>query len=86
MSAVPIAVVTGAGGFLDTELIKQLLEKGYTVRGSVRSLSNADKVQHLIKLGSALPGKLELTEADLLQVNKHLKGTVNFHFKLLPLV
>ncbi|CAL8468857.1 g8398 [Coccomyxa elongata] len=67
MSAAPIAVVTGAGGFVATELVKQLLEKGYNVRGSVRSLSNADKVQHLIKLGSALPGKLELTEADLLE-------------------
>ena len=68
MAAAPIAVVTGAGGFVATELVKQLLEKGYNVRGSVRSLSNADKVQHLIKLGSALPGKLELREADLLKV------------------
>ena len=68
MSAIPIAVVTGAGGFVATELINQLLSKGYTVRGTVRSVSDASKVQHLTKLGDALPGKLELREADLLQV------------------
>ncbi|KAK9915197.1 hypothetical protein WJX75_006019 [Coccomyxa subellipsoidea] len=67
MSAIPIAVVTGAGGFVATELINQLLSKGYTVRGTVRSVSDASKVQHLTKLGNALPGKLELREADLLQ-------------------
>lgn len=69
MSTIPIAVVTGAGGFVATELVNQLLVKGYNVRGTVRSVSNADKVQHLLKLSSALPGNLELREADLLQVH-----------------
>ncbi len=68
MSGVPIAVVTGAGGFVATELIKQLLSKGYNVRGTVRSLSDTGKMQHLTKLGNALPGNLELQEANLLQV------------------
>ncbi len=31
--------------------------KGYTVRGTVRSLGNEQKVAHLIALGKALPGK-----------------------------
>lgn len=44
------AVVSGASGFIGTELVKQLLEKGYNVRGTVRSTSNTDKIQHLTKL------------------------------------
>jgi GDP-D-mannose dehydratase len=68
MAGIPTAVITGAGGFVATELVKQLLERGYNVRGTVRSLANAEKVQHLTRLSKALPGKLELKEADLLQV------------------
>ena len=67
--AAPTAVVTGATGFVASELVKQLLEKGYTVRGTVRSLHNESKVQHLQRLGKALPGKLTLHEADLLKVH-----------------
>lgn len=44
------AVVSGASGYIGTELVKQLLEKGYNVRGTVRSTSNAEKTQHLTKL------------------------------------
>lgn len=47
-----------------TEVVKQLLEKGYTVRATVRSISKADKVSHLLSLGHALPGKIVLYEAD----------------------
>lgn len=76
--AAPVVVVTGATGFVASELVKQLLEKGYTVRGTVRSLHNEGKVQHLERLGKALPGQLTLHEADLLKVcsctslNQHL--------------
>lgn len=48
--AADIAVVTGASGYLATELINQLLSKGYNVRGTVRSLTNQDKTEHLRKL------------------------------------
>lgn len=44
----------------------QLLSRGYTVRATVRSRSNSSIV-HLHSLGAALPGKLEIHEADLLQ-------------------
>ena len=44
------AVVSGASGFIGTELVKQLLEKGYNVRGTVRDSSDKNKVQHLITL------------------------------------
>ena len=67
--AAPVVVVTGATGFVASELVKQLLAKGYTVRGTVRSLQNKDKVQHLEKLGQAMPGHLTLHEADLLKVH-----------------
>lgn len=36
-------------------------------RGTVRSKQNTSKVSHLLKLAEALPGKLELFEADLLK-------------------
>lgn len=49
-SAAYTAVVSGASGFIGTELVKQLLEKGYTVRGTVRSTSNKEKTQHLTQL------------------------------------
>lgn len=51
-----------------TELIKQLLEKGYSVRGTVRS-NAISRSQPLKKLALALPGTLELVEADLLVPN-----------------
>jgi len=50
-----------------TELVKQLLENGYHVKGTVRSLKQKDKYQHLMSLDAALPGTLELLEADLLK-------------------
>ncbi|EIE24719.1 NAD(P)-binding protein [Coccomyxa subellipsoidea C-169] len=60
------AVVTGATGFVATEICRQLLEKGYNVRGTVRSLASKEKYSHLQALGEALPGVLTLHEADLL--------------------
>lgn len=65
-SAAHVVAVTGVSGYIGSEVVKQLLEKGYTVRGTVRSKSNTSKVQHLLKLSDALPGTLELFEADLL--------------------
>lgn len=41
------AVVTGASGFVASEVVKQLLIKGWNVRGTVRSLAKKEKVQHL---------------------------------------
>ncbi len=44
------AAVSGASGFIGTELVKQLLEKGYDVKGTVRDTSNTEKTAHLTKL------------------------------------
>ena len=47
-------------------MVAQLLEKGYTVHGTVRSLKDEARLVHLQRLGAALPGTLHLHEADLL--------------------
>ena len=49
---------------MGTELTKQLLDRGYTVRATVRDKQSAS-VAHLGPLGNALPGKLDVVEADL---------------------
>lgn len=40
-----------AAGFIATELVSQLLAKGYEVRGTVRDPNNQAKVAHLVQLG-----------------------------------
>eukprot|EP00052_Salpingoeca_macrocollata_P015568 m.124207 g.124207 ORF g.124207 m.124207 type:complete len:328 (+) comp19730_c3_seq1:324-1307(+) len=58
--------VTGASGFIASELVAQLLSKGYTVVGTVRSLTNEDAIGHLKQLPGAAD-RLQLVEADLLK-------------------
>lgn len=60
-----IACVTGATGFLASELVSQLLAGGYTVQATVRSLNDQAKTQHLRDFPSA-DSNLRLFEADLL--------------------
>lgn len=55
--------VTGASGFIASWLVKLLLERGYTVRGTVR---NPEKSKHLLKLSGASE-RLKLVEANLLK-------------------
>lgn len=63
-----LILVTGASGYVATHIVKQLLDKGYRVRGTVRSLKNEKKVAPLRSLGDKEKMKfdLELVEADLL--------------------
>ena len=58
--------VTGGRGFVGSQLIKQLLEKGYNVRATVRQVGSPHN-QPLLNIATAFPGRLELLEADLLQ-------------------
>lgn len=60
------ALVTGAAGFVGSEIVHQLLAKGYDVVATARDAAG-DRVAHLVALASALPGTLELVSADLLR-------------------
>lgn len=60
-----LVLVTGASGFIAGHCVKALLDEGYRVRGTVRSLTNRAKVGHLDALGDAADKRLELVEADL---------------------
>jgi len=61
-------LVTGASGYIAGHVVLQLLKKGYSVRGTVRSLANTKKYQYIIDLKEQLPqyrDKIELVEANL---------------------
>ena len=66
-----LVVVTGANGHIGNNLCRQLLEEGYTVRGTVRSLDKAPDLD------------MEFVEADVLEKqcwDNVLKGAVGlFH-------
>eukprot|EP00759_Apiculatamorpha_spiralis_P044148 PhF_6_TR41284/c1_g1_i8/m.62454 len=66
-------LVTGASGYLATHLIEDLLERGYHVRGTVRSLSDKSKYAHLLTLRFATGG-LELVEADVMDAPSILRA------------
>ncbi len=65
-----LVLVTGATGYIGGHVVREFLENGYRVRGTVRDLSNRKKYEHLHELGKrfalvgGLPG-LEIVEADL---------------------
>lgn len=59
-------LVTGASGFIGLHCIRELLSRGYDVRGTVRSLGREEEIR--TALGTALgetATRLELVEADL---------------------
>jgi len=60
------AMITGAGGFVAGWVVKQLLEQGVEVHGTVRHLNSEYKTAHLKELDTKLPGTLKLFEADLM--------------------
>ncbi|MCK5102951.1 MAG: NAD-dependent epimerase/dehydratase family protein, partial [Cyclobacteriaceae bacterium] len=59
-------LVTGATGYIASWIIKLLVDDGYTVHGTVRSLANKDKYAHLSEIDKSGDGNLKLFEADLL--------------------
>jgi dihydroflavonol-4-reductase len=66
MTTDKVVLVTGAAGYIAGQLVKQLLELGYTVHGTVRSLSNKSRYSYLTQLPNAST-HLKLFEADLSQ-------------------
>ncbi|XP_054779886.1 cinnamoyl-CoA reductase 1-like [Prosopis cineraria] len=67
--------VTGAGGFIASWIIKLLLERGYTVRGTVRNPDDS-KNEHLKNLEGAQE-RLTLHKIDLLDDLKSMKAVIN---------
>ncbi len=58
--------VTGASGFIAKYVIAEILNRGYAVRGTLRSLGKADSVRAAIVRAGADPARLTFVEADLL--------------------
>lgn len=58
-------LLTGVSGFLGGHLALQLLNAGYTVRGSVRNLEKAEKVRATLRRAGADVSRLEFVTLDL---------------------
>ena len=58
-------LVTGITGYIAAETTFQLLQKGYRVRGTVRSVKNEAKLAPIRALHPAAATNLEFLEADL---------------------
>ena len=66
--AVGLVLVTGGSGFIGAHCILQLLNAGYRVRTTVRSLDREASVRRMLKTGGAEPGMaLSFAAADLMQ-------------------
>ncbi|KAI5681503.1 hypothetical protein M9H77_02731 [Catharanthus roseus] len=61
-----VVAVTGASGYIASWLVKLLLERGYTVKASVRDPNDPKKTEHLLSLDGARE-RLHLFQADLLE-------------------
>jgi nucleoside-diphosphate-sugar epimerase len=60
-------LVTGGSGFIGAHCILQLLNAGYRVRTTVRSLTREGDVRAMLKVGGAAPGEaLSFAAADLM--------------------
>ncbi|KAK8702709.1 hypothetical protein V6N13_021050 [Hibiscus sabdariffa] len=64
-AAEKVVCVTGASGFIASWLVKLLLQRGYTVRATVRDPNDPKKTEHLLSLDGAKE-RLHLFKAELL--------------------
>ena len=63
-------LVTGATGFIGLHCIKQLLENGYKVKGTIRSKNRATEVLDSMTRHGLNISNLELIETNLLEDKK----------------
>ena len=63
--------VTGVNGHIGNHIVRDLLEHGYRVRGSVRDLKDESKTAHVLAHASdlGLEDRLELVEGDVLDAD-----------------
>jgi len=61
----PIVLVTGATGFIASHLILELIERGYTVRGTARSAEKAGALNAILSAYAGKPVEIELVSLDL---------------------
>ncbi|MBA0859085.1 hypothetical protein Goshw_003176 [Gossypium schwendimanii] len=61
-----VVCVTGASGYVASWLVKLLLQRGYTVKATVRDPNDPKKTQHLLALDGAKE-RLHLLKAELLE-------------------
>lgn len=71
------ACVTGATGYVASELIKQLLGRGYKIKATVRCPVDAPRLQYLRDMASNSSGSLDLVQVpDLQQESEALDTAV----------
>ncbi|RVW89106.1 Dihydroflavonol 4-reductase [Vitis vinifera] len=61
-----VVCVTGASGYIASWLVKLLLQRGYTVKATVRDPNDPKKTEHLLALEGAKE-RLHLFKANLLE-------------------
>ena len=57
------ATVTGATGYVASELIRQLLERGYRIKATVRCAPDDPRLAPLLRAAEGSEGSLELVQA-----------------------
>jgi dihydroflavonol-4-reductase len=73
-------LLTGVSGFLGSHTAIQLLEKGYEVTGTLRSMKRAGEIRELVARHTSKVGSLKFAEADLLdgQIWNELTRGIDF--------
>ena len=63
--------VTGVNGHIGNQIVRDLLENGYNVKGSVRDLNDESKTAHVIQHAKdvGVENRLELVEGDILDAD-----------------
>lgn len=73
----PSACVTGATGYVASELIRQLLSRGYSIKATVRCAPDSQRLQYLRDLASSSSSNLELVQVpDLQQHSEALDAAI----------